>query len=241
LVTDTGIQVWFGTKPIAQTDVQAWETKRAAKQLRSLGAPVSAGDLTVLRKALLDTKIRIGRDAIEQKLAREVAVSDRVTGALARWSGRRRRLSQVEIFVPGAKADQLPTWYAEHTDADDEASFLEACPDHHLFRTVEGRGQEVWETTGGSPFASRFSIDLTDSEGLITPIDPSYPIQMAGAARLNDGRVLGGIRHQLRDETDGARVLLTVEFPWLIGPAMPAAHRWHLACEFTTWLEAAHV
>jgi hypothetical protein len=56
---------------------------------------------------------------------------------------------------------------------------------------------------------------------------------------LDDGTLIGGIRHQFRDEGDGVRALLTVELPWLIGPIAPAAHRWHLACEFSTWLEAA--
>jgi hypothetical protein len=28
-------------------------------------------------------------------------------------------------------------------------------------------------------------------------------------------------------------------FPWLAGPVGPALHRWHLACEFSQWLEAA--
>lgn len=86
---------------------------------------------------------------------------------------------------------------------------------------------------------SRFFIALDSAEGLITPPDPSYPIQMAGCARLADGTLIGGIRHQFRDEPEGARILLTVEFPWLMGPYGPAAHRWHLASEFANWVQAA--
>jgi hypothetical protein len=62
---------------------------------------------------------------------------------------------------------------------------------------------------------------------------------LAGVARLADGTLLGGIRHQFRDEADGMRVRLTVEFPWLMGPYGPAAHRWHLAAEFSQWIETA--
>jgi hypothetical protein len=62
---------------------------------------------------------------------------------------------------------------------------------------------------------------------------------MAGTARLGDGTLIGGIRHQFRDDGDGVRALLTVELPWLIGPIAPTADRWHLACEFSAWLEAA--
>lgn len=150
-----------------------------------------------------------------------------------------RRLCQVALVAPGCAADRLPAWYMERAEAYDEPAFLAACPDHHLFRPTPDGRQEVWETTGGSPIASRFFFTLDDTDALVTPADPAYPVQMAGAARLADGTLIGGIRHQFRHEDDGLRARLTVEFPWLIGPVAPAAHRWHLACEFSQWIEAA--
>lgn len=62
---------------------------------------------------------------------------------------------------------------------------------------------------------------------------------MAGTARLADGTIIGGIRHQFRNEPHGTRALLTVELPWLLGPISPVAHRWHLAAEFHNWLDFA--
>jgi hypothetical protein len=234
------IQAWFGKRPISRAEVLSWEARRAAKGLRKFGVPVPVGDVVVRRKALAEAKLAMGRAAIEQRLAREIRLSDRITGAIARASGRRRRFSQVELLVPGARAEQMPAWYLAKAEADDEIAFLLATPDHHLFRPVEHpRGQEVWETTGGSPIASRFFFELDVTEGLLTPADPIYPVQMTGTARLANGTVLGGIRHQFRDEEGGVRALLTVEFPWLMGPIGPAAHRWHLASEFSAWIEAA--
>jgi len=234
------IQAWFGRKLISRSEVLDWEVRRATKGLRKFGVPVPAGDVVVLRKALADAKLAMGREAIEKRLAREIRLSDRITGAIVRASRGRRRLSQIELFVPGARADQMPAWYVEKAEADDEAVFLEANPDHHLFRPIpDPRGQEVWETTGGSPIASRFFFELDVAEGLVTPADETYPVQMTGSARLANGTVLGGIRHQFRDENAGVRALLTVEFPWLMGPIGPAAHRWHLASEFSAWIEAA--
>ena len=87
--------------------------------------------------------------------------------------------------------------------------------------------------------ASRFFIEIDSAEGLVTQPDATYPVQMVGCARLANGTILGGVRHQFRDEQDGARVLLTVEFPWMMGPVGPAAHRWHLASEFANWIQAA--
>ena len=234
------IQTWFSGRPVSREEVLAWETKRAHKGLRKFDIPAPTGNLSALRQALADAKLSMGRTAIEAKLAREIATSDRLTAMLARASRGRRRLAQVELLVPGATAAQLPAWYTAKAEADAEIAFLSATPDHHLFRPLtDSKGQEVWETTGGSPIASRFFIELDSAEGLVTPPDTTYPVQMVGCARLANGTVIGGVRHQFRDEQHGVRVLLTVEFPWLMGPLGPAAHRWHLASEFANWIQAA--
>lgn len=234
------IQTWFNRKPVSRDQVHAWEARRVTANLRKFDLPVRTGDLSERRHALAQAKLELGRASVESTLAREVGISDRLTGMLAQASRGRRRLSQVELFAPGVRAEELPAWYAGRNEADDEGAFLTATPDHHLFRPAEdAKSQEVWEKTGGSPLTSRFFIELDCVEGLVSLPDPTYPVQMSGCARLADGTVLGGIRHQFRDEPGGVRVLLTVEFPWLLGPFGPAAHRWHLASEFANWLEAA--
>ncbi len=236
----TTSRAWFGAREVTRDQVLKWEAKRATKNLQKLGRSVPSGDAAALRQAVAGAKVALGREALAQCLAREIRISDRVTRMLARGSGTRRRFSRTDVFVPGARAEQLPTWYLERAEADDEATFLIATPDHHLFRPIEDpRGQEVWETPGGSPLASRFFFAEGNLVGLQTPADPAFPVQMAGSARLADGTLIGGVRHQLRDENGGVRARLTVELPWLIGPHAPAAHRWHLASEFTHWLEAA--
>jgi len=201
--------------------------------------PVPAGDVEARRAAVVAAKLALGRAEVECRLAREVRWSDRATAAAARASGTRRRLSQIELVASGCAAERLPAWYVARAEVDDEAVMLAACPDHHLFRPTPDGRQEVWETTGGSPVASRFFFTLDDTDALLTSADPAFPVQMAGAARLADGTLIGGIRHQFRDEDDGLRARLTVEFPWLVGPIGPAVHRWHLACEFSQWIEAA--
>jgi hypothetical protein len=116
---------------------------------------------------------------------------------------------------------------------------LAACPDHFVLRTHPDGRQEVVETTGGSPLASRFFVDYDDVATLVTQPDPAFPEQLAGAAFMADGMAVGGVRHQFRDEGDGFHARLTVEFPVLTNPYMLAQHRWHLACEFSNWIEAA--
>jgi hypothetical protein len=116
---------------------------------------------------------------------------------------------------------------------------LDACPDHYIImRDSQGR-QLVVETTGGAPLPGEFTVDYSDVSSLHTQADPTYPHQVAGVARLGDGLAIGGVRHQFRQEGDGFRALLTVEFPRRVPRKMIAEHRWHLAVEFANWIEAA--
>lgn len=78
-----------------------------------------------------------------------------------------------------------------------------------------------------------------DESGLKTPRDAAYAYQSAGTARLGDGTVIGGVRHQFRDEADGVLARLMVEFPAATPVRMIREHQWHLACEFSHWLEQA--
>ena len=229
------------TKTLDRSEILAWEARRALKALRKLGAerPASS-EVDALRVAVVEAKLALGREEIQRRLATQIRWSDRVVRAVARASGRRRSLCQVELFLPHGSANTFPTWYLDRAAADDEAAFLLACPDHHILRLAKGGQQEVWETTGGSPLASRFFFTTDDVRHLATPADPTYPVQMTGAARLADGTLIGGVRHQFRDEAGGMRALLTVEYPVLMGPIPVALHRWHVACEFSVWAEAAN-
>jgi hypothetical protein len=81
-------------------------------------------------------------------------------------------------------------------------------------------------------------FDDGDTDTIRTPVDPTFPTQWASVAKTADGTPIGGVRHQFRDEPSGGfRARLTVEFPLTTLPHMIAAHRWHLACEFSNWIE----
>jgi hypothetical protein len=56
---------------------------------------------------------------------------------------------------------------------------------------------------------------------------------------LDDGLVIIGVRHQVRDNGGAMEALLTVEFPGVTPPPLVAAHRWHLAVEFSNWIVAS--
>lgn len=58
----------------------------------------------------------------------------------------------------------------------------------------------------------------------------------AGVAKLEDGTVMGGVRHQFRNTSAGIECRLAVEFPALCPKIIVDAHQKHLAVEFTNWL-----
>jgi hypothetical protein len=118
---------------------------------------------------------------------------------------------------------------------------IDACPDHYIIALGSNGRQVVLETTGGSPFVSEFIVDYADISSLQSLQDPAFPHQVAGVARLRDGLAIGGVRHQFRQIGAGFQARLTVEFPMAMMGFMAAEHQWHLAAEFSNWIEAACV
>lgn len=226
-------------KTVDRAAIRAWEARRQAAVMRKLGMADRGGSFEARRKALLDRKLALGHEKLRDWLARDLRWSVAISRIAVRLSGARRRTSVCEIVVPQGSADGFAHWFNERTRLSDEPPMLDACPDHFIIATDEKGRQVVAETTGGSPFATEFLVDYADVSGLATPANPGYPLQVAGVARLADGLAIGGVRHQFRQEGEGFRALLTVEFPWAVMGPMISQHRWHLATEFSNWIEMA--
>ena len=227
-------------REVGRADVLAWENRRITAVARKLGVPLPSGDVTKRRDVLLQAKLALGSEELTTRLNRETRVADVVARLESRLS-RRRRLSSIDIHVRRGSAEQFVEAFEHWTKTSDEAAMLRACPDHFVIRTRADGLQEVLETNGGSPLAALFFIDYQDISSLVTPVDPLFPYQVAGIARTSDGIAIGGVRHQFRDTEDGFDARLTVEFPLPTLARMIAGHRWHLACEFSNWIEAALV
>lgn len=226
----------IGSRRVSRAEVLGWEVRRIDAAAKKLGLGVPSGDLAERRDALLRAKLDLGPDRSAALLSRDLRWSGRV--GRASNLGHRRRLSVCELRVPSGSAARFAQWFRDRTSENDQEAMLAACPDHFVLRTGADGLQEVVETTGGSPLASRFFVNYDDVATLVTPPDPGFPEQLAGVAFLADGTAVGGVRHQFRDEGDGFHARLTVEFPALTNPYMLAQHRWHLACEFSNWIEA---
>ncbi|WP_052209125.1 hypothetical protein [Acinetobacter sp. A47] len=230
----SNIQVYINGQNIANAEILQWEKRRARLVLKKLGLSSNSNDLIVLRQLLLKRKRELGQEGIKARLKNELRISDFVAKLIARLSFGYRRLSMTEIFVENARAEQFVEWFETCTKQNNEDAMLAGTPDHYLISTAHGV-QEVIETNGGSPLAAHFYIDYKNLSSLRSDSDPDFPLQIAGVARSRHGLAIGGVRHQFRNEGNGFRAKLTVEYPLLILPTVISGHQWHLANEFSNW------
>lgn len=224
-------------KSINREAIHAWELRRQAKVAKRLG--IASGSYEARRQALLDRKFELGHDALRRMFRTDLKISSIISRLLAKLARGRRVYSVCEIVVEQGSAEAFAEWFEDCTVNNREAPMIDACPDHYIISTDNEGRQIVMETTGGSPFAAEFAVDYEDTSSITTPPDPAFPFQIAGVARLSDGLAIGGVRHQFRQEGEGFRARMTVEFPRGTFSHMIAQHRWHLATEFSNWIEMA--
>jgi hypothetical protein len=226
---------------VSREEVLAWEARRASKVCKKLGIAPSE-NLDETREALVARKLELGHEALEKLLARELRLSEQASRLMTAVSRGRRRLCRVELTGVGAgSAEAMPPFYQRAMEEGDEAALLAACPDHYVLCELSEGLQQVIETTGGSPLAARILLGESDLGSVTTDPDQAFPVQWVAVGRSKAGRPpAGAIRHQFRDEPDGFTVRLTGEFPIATPPSLIRAHKWHLACEFSNWIEAAN-
>jgi hypothetical protein len=231
----------LGDTEVSRDEVLEWEGRRAAVVYKRLGMGTPPDDVAERRRALVAKKLELGHAEIERRLRRQMTMAARSSRLMSALSRGGRRPCVVELRGSGGSAEAMPAFYRAAMDAGDEAPLLAASPDHWMLHKRDDGVQQVIETTGGSPLASRIYLDENEVGPIYTPPDPTFPVQWVafGRARL-DGPPAGALRHQFRDEPDGSfTARLTIEFPRVTPTRLVAAHRWHLACEFSNWIEAA--
>lgn len=233
------ITFWIEGTQLPQSQVDAWEQRRMKAASRFLDVPIPAtDDLNSVRIALAEAKRSIGYEQLVKRLRIRLRIADVMAKIFGWISGRRRTSCVVTVQVDGLSAEKIASglqavWLSP-SPANDVAN-LSACPDHYALVARDDERLEVIEATGGSPLPTQFFVDGSDESGLTTTRDSSYSHQAAGTARLKDGTVIGGIRHQFRDADKGADVRLCVEFPASMPRYFIRQHQLHLACEFGNW------
>ncbi|MBT2264406.1 hypothetical protein [Rhodococcus erythropolis] len=250
------IHAKVGAEKVSRAQVVAWESHRTEAVLRKFASRLgrrawtellpdhTLGDmvrspLEVQRLTLTTLKSRMGHAGIYAMLRHELTLSEQMARFGVKASRGRTKHSVTHLEVPGYSAELFADWFNNLTVANAETDMVAACPDHYLLRGRADGCQEVVETTGGSPAASRFVVDYGQTDSLTIPITPGYPIQIAGRALLDDGLIIGGVRHQFRDNNGALEAKLTVQFPGTLPAKLIREHQWHLAVEFSNWIIAA--
>ncbi|MBG6097162.1 hypothetical protein [Nocardioides luteus] len=238
-MTAVDVRAVIGGQDVSRAEILVWEADRLPKAASRIGLAVPPGGLREQRLRFAEAKLALGHDEIRRRLSRSLRVSDLSGRATARASRGGRVTSTCDLYVTGGDAAAFVAWFMSTERLDYELSMLAANPDHFLITTTPRGQQEVIETTGGSPLPSRFLIDYQDLTSLQTPLDPTYGADASGVARTESGLAIGGVRHQFRNTDSGFHAHLIVEFPRLLPSRLVRQHQWHLAAEFSNWIESA--
>jgi hypothetical protein len=240
---------------VGRQQVLAWEARRmqavwrqlkphvtssAAHRLNSFSATseVSNELMAQLRHELLNTKLQLGHQRIQEIYAEELALSKAVQQLLLLTSFGRYTVSVTDVQCNRGSAEGFVKWFSGRVQVNDEPAMLLACPDHHIIETQANGRQHVLETTGGSPLPTQFDIDYADAAGNPIALVAGLPHRMGGMA-LDGVRPIGYAFHQFGSQAGGGfRGRLSVAFPRSTPWFMVNGHRWHLACEFSNWIEA---
>src|ERR1700761_7653928 len=178
------ITATIGEQTVPRDEVLAWEADRAAAVYKKLGMGEPPADVAARREGLAARKLELGHAELERRFRREMAISGRPSRAMTALSRGRRRLCEVELRGPGT-AEAMPAFYAAAMASGDEAPLLAASPDHYLLHQDDDSVQQVIETTGGSPLASRIFLGDADSGPVLTAADPAFPVQWVAVGRAS--------------------------------------------------------
>lgn len=245
------INIYANNKLIPHEIIKKWELERLKNVTIFLSKLLNIEcknlnqkeekDFDQIKNNLVDLKFTIG-DEIRNKLKLILNISHFITKIINFLSFGKRKYSIVEIVINNINLEPIEfSDRLNHIMLKNDKKYsklrIMACPDHYLILSTSENKQEVIETTGGSPFPSQFYITYGDEEGLQSKKDPTYDIQLTGAARDRNGTTIGGVRHQIKKEKNGLRVKLLVEFPVLVLNKMIREHQLHLMCEFSNWIK----
>lgn len=223
-------------------ELDRWKRKRVRKVLKNLKAALPmVEDTDELCDRLTSIKLKMSYEEITSLMKLKLIIGQIGMKAAAILSGNKRRNAITTIFTDGITAEKFNV-IIDSLMLEDSQEYrkvnLAACPDHYVLRAFN-ETLEVIETAGNTPVPTRFFITFNDETGIKEPRNLSYPYQSTGIAKLKDGTIVGGVRHQYRDTQSGIEVRTLVEFPRLCPQIIIKEHQKHLAAEWLSWIDWA--
>lgn len=229
-------------KEFTNDEMNRWKRERISKVLGTLRKTLPlTQDTAILLDQLTLLKLKMPYAEILSLLKAKLAIGEMGMKFAATLSGNKRRAAVTTIFADGISAEKFSI-IIDSLMLEDKEEYrkvnLAACPDHYVLRPHNGT-LEVIETTGNTPVPTQFFITFNDETGLKEPRNLNYPYQSTGIAKLKDGTIVGGVRHQFRDTQSGIEVRTLVEFPNLCPKIIIKEHQKHLAVEWSNWIDWA--
>lgn len=226
-------------KEFAISKIEEWRMKRYFKALKVLKKNIKVTDnVDAMTRKVTEIKMEYSYNEIVKLLSNKLWFSEKFMKMICKLSRDKRKFSITEIEMKGISAKEvisgIDSLMLTQSKENDEVN-LAACPEHYVLRPSGENTLEVIETTGNSPLPVQFFINYGDESGIQTPRDKSYEYQSVGVARLKNGTILGGVRHQFKEEDNGFKARLVVEFPSMCPTSIIKEHQLHLACEFSYW------
>lgn len=204
---------------------------------------VLALPLPEAKTALAETKERLGRDAIRDLYAKELAAADEMWKDIAANSREKENLQAglVDVEARGITLKQFMVCNQSLARENNLTLPSMMHPEHYSFEAKAGGEQIIIETFGmyGNPTWMHL-IPGKDSYRPI-PLDHDTTMSMVGYTHLmsdNTNTKLIGM-HQFKDWDEGLRVKLGVFLPEAAPRDMLEGHKWHLAVEFNNALHRA--
>lgn len=248
------MKIIIDNKEITIEQVREWEQRRLGKAYKFLRKAaklekderlenaINKNNTQLAEKLLAQIKYQIGANGLENMLRPYYTWGDRIAAAAAKVSKGGRKFSITDFVVKKENhtLDELVTAFEDiqlqNSNNNRELNLL-ANPDHYVSIGHPNEEQEVIEVTGGSPLPTHFYLTYDDDLGLQSEADKNkYPIQLPGVAKTEDGDIVGGVRHQFGETNDEFLIRALVEFPSASPNYMIRQHEWHLACEFSHWI-----
>lgn len=236
------IKAVINGKEFTMDEMNLWKQKRIRKVLHNLKRRISwTDDTDRMCEQLTALKLQLSYEEIVNLLRIKLAVGVVGMKLAAFLSGKKRLAAITTVFADGITAEtfsrMIDALMLEETPEHKKVN-LSACPDHYALIANNGT-LEVIESTGNMPVPTQFFITFNDETGLQEPRDFRYPYQSTGIAKLKDGTIIGGVRHQFRDTKKGIEVRTLVEFPWICPKTVIKEHQKHLAVEWSNWISWA--
>lgn len=226
-------------KEFTKSDMDNWKRKRVREVLSNLKKSIPMTDnVDVLCENLTELKYKMSYEEIVSPLKTKLAIGKVGMKLAVAVSGSKRKAAITTIFADGITAENfckiIDSLMMQDTTEHRKAN-LAACPVHYAL-VPHGETLEVIETAGNAPVPTQFFITFNDETGLQEPRNLSYPYQSTGIAKLKDGTIIGGVRHQFRDTSSGIEVRTLVEFPSICPKTLIKEHQKHLAVEWSSWI-----